>query len=102
MDIDYLAADDDAWWIKAENAAACFGETWAIMIDADGYPPEEVAALQSRYITDEHFAHLLLQALGSDGVGGFDKHKWLTIAEILGPDHCQSLYHAAVFATKVV
>lgn len=31
----------------------------------------------------------------------FDRHVWLDVARELGPEYCQSLYHAAVFTTKV-
>ena len=30
-----------------------------------------------------------------------NKRAWLDIAELIGPDHAQLLYHGAVFATKV-
>lgn len=42
----------------------------------------------------------LLQNLGQCD-GPIDKRKWFDVAEVLGPDWAQVLYHAAVFTTKV-
>jgi len=52
-----------------------------------------------RTIPAEMLGHLILQMLSPDLT--IDKHRWLAIAEILGPDHAQALYRAAVFVTKV-
>lgn len=49
------------------------------------------------------FAAALREALTHDlSDEGLDKHFWLDVAEELGQETAQDLYHAAVFCTRVL
>lgn len=61
----------------------------------------EIWANIASNFTPNMFANLLMQAIGDQVDEGITKSFWLEVAETLGPDHCQTLYHGAVFASKV-
>ena len=55
------------------------------------------------YLSDEAFAHILLQLVGENGDTRLEQNiRAAQVADIIGPDHAQALYHFAVLVTKIV
>ena len=54
-------------------------------------------------LSQKELAQAIMSGPLYEGINGhtFDEHYWLDVAQELGPDYCQALYHAAVFNTKV-
>lgn len=84
---------------QIELARECFRGLSAL---ADASEKEEFFSEAVDHLTDEAFGELLLQLIGRDGDLPADlKATALAVAEILGPDHAQSLYRFAVLVTKL-
>lgn len=113
-DVDRVDAKADAKEVRVNEL---FDELRNLLSDEPSNRPSE-------YIEMARFAKFLLESIAATGdeymsecvvdgetlgeflkwnISGDEgwKHKWLAVAEVLGPDHAQTLYHAAVFTTKV-
>jgi hypothetical protein len=67
--------------------------------------PEEIFETARERLSAEAVGHLLLQLIGpevdQDRFSRQGKEMAMTVAEILGPDHAQSLYRFAVLVTRL-
>lgn len=76
-------------------------DAMAMAVEGKLIEPEELFAQLT--VSADVMGHLLLQFLDDpDTITIEQKQRLVIIAEILGPDWCQALYHQAVFMTKVV
>jgi len=65
--------------------------------------PSEFFGPSRAYLSDEAFAHILLQLIGVNGDTRREQNvRAAQVAAIIGPDHAQALYHFAVLVTKIV
>ena len=54
------------------------------------------------HLSDEAFAHILLQMIGENGDTRLEQNiRAAQVADIIGPDRAQALYHFAVLVTKL-
>ena len=110
LTMDEAFAADNAMWKTLDDAVDTFGREH----DDETYSVEDLADYFISKLSNELKAHLLMQIIGEKlplisrnredlipDPTRIDKHLWLDIAKVLGPDHCQSLYHGAVFATRI-
>ena len=68
----------------------------------EGGQPWEFFGPSRVYLSDEAFAHILLQMIGENGDTRLEQNiRAAQVADIIGPDRAQALYHFAVLVTKL-
>jgi hypothetical protein len=87
--------------VAHEIALAAFGNAMDHSDDTD--TRLDFLSSLSHKLPEELVPELILQLIGrmQPVDGPLNKSFWLNVAETLGPDWAQALYHGAVFATKV-
>ena len=68
---------------------------------AESYDPSEFFGPTRACLSDEAFAHILLQLIRENGEKLEQNVRAAQVADIIGPDHAQALYHFAVLVTKL-
>jgi len=87
------------------HAIQCLGDAYVSALNANAFVAESAdVALAFRNASGHALGHILTQALGHHTGQEFDRsfrEKALDAAQVVGPDHGQTLYKFAVLVTKL-
>jgi len=76
--------------------------TLSRVAQGDVAEPCEFFGPSRAHLSDQAFAQILLQLIGENGDTQLEQNiRAAQVADIIGPDHAQALYHFAVLVTKL-
>jgi hypothetical protein len=103
--MDEIAAEDDRTYLAELASARNAMHELSRIAEGEVNEPTEFFCVARDHLSDEAVGHLLLQLIGPEvdreRMSRHGKEMAMTVAEILGPDHAQSLYRFAVLVTRL-
>jgi hypothetical protein len=103
--MDEIAAEDDRNYLAELESVRKAMDELSRIAEGEVNEPTEFFCVARAHLSDEAVGNLLLQLIGpevdQDRFSRQGKEMAMTVAEILGPDHAQSLYRFAVLVTRL-